>query len=104
MPACGDGLQHEAWLFEVFWVLAFPELVGSKAVAIRGKGLYDRFKCVGRVEPSLGVEVLLHSVDLGVNTLRYEEVRTVPEVFYEALSRVSQEQFQRIRADADMIV
>jgi len=66
-------------------VLPFPEFVGGEAVTVCGEGLDDRFQRVGRVEPLLGVEVLLYTFDLGIKGLRDEEVGAVDEVFEEAL-------------------
>ena len=65
-------------------MLAFPQLVGGKAIAVGGEGLYDGLEAVGGVEPCLGVEVLFHAFDLLVNGFGDEEVGAVPEVFYEA--------------------
>ena len=66
-------------------MLPFPEFVGGEAVAVCGEGLDDGLERVGRVEPLLGVEILFHALDLGVERFGNEKIGAVDKVFEEAL-------------------
>lgn len=82
-------LQDETALLEVFWVRSFPQLVCSKTVTIRRKGLYYMLKCVWSVEPFFSIEVVFDILNLGVDGLGDEEVGASIEIFEETLALVN---------------
>jgi hypothetical protein len=48
-------LQHETSFAKVLGMLAFPEFVGGKPIAVGGEGLDNGFERVRRIEPLLRV-------------------------------------------------
>lgn len=77
MPACGDGLQDEAWLLEELRLFAFPDFIGGEAVAVGGEGLRDGREGVGCIQPGGGVEVCFDAGDLLVEGFGDEEIDAV---------------------------
>jgi hypothetical protein len=87
VPACGNGLEDETCFLEVLRVRALPEFISCKAIAVSRECLLDRLKGVRRVQPCVGVEVLLDILDLLVNSFGDEQVDAVDEILDKALQR-----------------
>ncbi len=66
MPACCDGLRHEALALEALFVEPLGDLGCGEAVAVCGEGGYGVFGLVGRGEPFFGVEVVFYVCELDV--------------------------------------
>lgn len=64
VPPCGHSLAHEPLAGETGRVVAFVDFTGGDAVAIGGVRLDGVLKAVWKLQPFVGVEILLGSLDL----------------------------------------